>query len=331
MTTLAIIGSGIAGRSLVYSLAREGKLLEKIVLFSSDHITSPCTFNSTAVAAPRGVTKGHSALGDLLVEGLAELTEHVRTDRPLGVTAITQYNAAMENLDVFSKRFPRGTESREFFRAATYTAEEPAFLFDTRAYGDWLLSYARAFYGTRLEEVSELVTGIRNTSPVGLTTLQGRVDSFDRVVFAGGAYNRFWKSLAPDTELATSRPVQGSYLEYQNVSWDRPSFSLTIEGDTIVWNRALRRLFVGSTTEELGHLFPPLGDLRSMHQRLVSRVVLPLPSFEEGLIRVGLREKAKRRAPYLVERGGLVFMGGLYKNAFTVSLKISRALARQLP
>ncbi len=330
MTTLAIVGSGIAGRSLLYSLAREGRPLEKIVLFSSDDITCPCTFNSNAVAAPRGVTKGHSSLGDLLVEGFAELSEHVRIDRPLGVTPIPQYNAAMENLDVFSKRFPDGSESLEFFREATYTAKEPAFLFDTRTYGDWLLAQARSFYGTRLEEVSELVTEVGDTSPVRLLTLQGREASFDRVVFAGGSYNRFWKSLAPETELATSRPVQGSYLEYQNLSWDHSSFSLTLDGDTVVWNHALRRLFVGSTTEELGHLFPPLGDLRAIHQRLVSRLVLQIPSFEDGVIKVGLREKAKRRAPYVVERGSLVFVGGLYKNAFTVSLKLARDLSRQL-
>lgn len=325
------MGSGIAGRSLLYALARERKLFEKVVLLSSDDVTFPCTAHSTAVAAPRGVTRGHSALGDLLVEGLATLSEHVKSDRPLGLTPITQHNAAMENIDLFSQRFPGGTIASDFFRVPTYSAQEPAFLVDTRAYVDWLLGEARTFYGSRLEEVSELVTEVGETSPVTLSTLHGRKFSADRVVFACGTYNRFWKALAPDTELSTSKPVQGSYLEFHNVPWDRPSFSLTLDGDNVVWNLALRRLFVGSTSEDVGHLLPPAGELRSLHERLTSRLWLEIPAFEAGVIKVGLREKARRRAPYVVPHGDLTFIGGLYKNAFTLALKIATDLARQFP
>ncbi len=332
MTRLAIIGSGIAGRSLLYSLAKDRKPLEKITLFSSDDIAFPCTLSSTAVAAPRGISRGHSALGDLLVDGLAALAAHVAADGPAGVAPITHYNAATEDLERFAQRFPGGEAKDRFFRRSVYTAAEPAFLFDTRTYEDWLRAEARAVFADRLVELHEFVTEVRETETgVILRTATGSEASFDRVVVAGGSYNRFWRGLAPETVLSTSKPAQGSYLEFGDVPWELPSFSLTVDGDNVVWNRPLRRLFVGSTTDEVGHLVPPRGELREIHRRLADLLSLPLPAFDAGVVRVGLREKAKRRAPYLVTRGRLVFFGGLYKNAFTVALTMSRSLSRQLP
>ncbi len=155
---------------------------------------------------------------------------------------------------------------------------------------------------------------------------------FQKVIFAGGSYNRFWAPKAPHSKLKSSKPVQGSYLEFQNVLWDEPSFSLTLEKDNLIWNEPLKRLYIGSTTSDSIHYLPPLKELHLIYERLSQRVNLNLPPLEGdsgALVKVGLREKAQKRAPYMIEEGKCVFVGGLYKNAFTLSLKLSRTLSLQ--
>ncbi len=84
MTTIAIIGGGIAARSLLYVMAKKN-IREKVLVFYSDSFAFPCSLHSTAIVAPRGVSTGHSALGDNLYEGFVRFSRHVEEDFPRGV------------------------------------------------------------------------------------------------------------------------------------------------------------------------------------------------------------------------------------------------------
>lgn len=327
MTTLAIIGSGLVGKSLVYTLAKEQKHFEKITLFSSDNILSPCTLNSTAIAAPRGTSAGLSDLGDLLVDGYKILKDHIELDKPAGVQKIIQYSAATEETEKFLRRYPDAQKEQTFLKERAYMTQEDAYMFDPKTYTDWLLKESRI---SGLEVIDDLVIEVTENERIHLKTLQGRNLAFDKVVFAGGSYNRFWKELAPDTKLKSSKPSQGSYFEFQHVHWDRPSFSLTLDGDNIIWNDPLKRLYIGSTTSDDIHYLPPMHELEEIYQRLSKKVSLSLPNTSEAIVRTGLREKAQKREPYLIQRGHLFFIGGMYKNAFTLALRMTRSLSHQL-
>lgn len=322
MTTLAIIGSGIAGRSLLYALARAKKSFEKITLFNSDKITFPCTLSSTAIVAPRGVTRGHSPLGDLLIEGYVEFSEHVELDRPQGVETIAQYTGASENLDAFKVRYPKGSIRKEFLKTENYLATDKAYLIDPVTYTNWLLKEARSIFGEKLEIIEDLVTEIERSDHFHLKTHAGRNLVFDKVVMTAGAYNKHWKDLGQKT-------VQGSYLEFQDVDLKVPSFSLTLNSDNLIWSEKSRKLLVGSTTLETHHLLPPHEELKEIYQRAKNAVEFDLPEYENALVRVGLREKARKREPYIHQDNNLIFMGGLYKNGFTLSLKLARDLSRR--
>ena len=327
MTTLAIVGGGLMGRSLIYTLAKEQKYFEKIVLFSSDQITIPCTLNSTAIVARRGITRGHSRLGDLLFEGHELFSDHVISDRPHGIETVTQYNGALTKLDTFLERFPNSSLSDKFFNQKFYLSEENAFMVDPRTYINWLLNESKSFYQNSFETLDDMVIDILEEDRVYLKTLNGNKFEFDKVIFAGGSYNRFWASRVPDTKLNISKPVQGSYLEFNHVPWDRPSFSLTLEGDNLIWNNPLKRLFIGSTTNDSIHYLPPKRELTLIYERLSQRVNLKFPPIERSVFKVGLREKAQKREPYIIEKGRSVFVGGLYKNAFTLALKLARTIS----
>lgn len=330
MTTLAIIGSGLAGRSLVYTLAKKQIPFQKITLFSSDNITIPCTLNSTAVASLRGITPGHSPLGDSLVEGFKILSDHVELEKPPGVEEIIQYTAATEKTENFRNRFHSAEMCTDFLREPAYMAKEKAFVFDPKTYTDWLLQEAKLMEQYHLEEINDLVTEVREGEQIHLKTHKGRTLSFDKVVFTCGSYNRFWKQLAPESELKTSKPAQGSFLEFLDVNWNLPSLSFTLDGDNIVWNKTFNRLYVGSTTTDNIHYLPDVNELRNIYRRLKEKTVFPLPPFESGTIKTGLREKAKQRRPYIVKKNNMFFFGGLYKNAFTLFLPMSRNLSHQL-
>ena len=329
LTTLAIIGSGIAGRSLLYTLAKEKKSFDKITLLSSDDITAPCTFSSTAVVAPRGLSRGHSQLGDLLLESFEAFSRHVAEDRPHGVEKIPQYSGDTNKPVDFKQRYPHGQLSKIFLREESFIAEDEAFLICPHRYSDWLLQEAKNFYQDKLHIIIDHVTEVHDKETIEIKTLHGKNLQCNKVVFAGGAYNRFWQGLAPESHLKNVKVVQGSYLEFNDIDLKRDSFSLTFNGDNLIWSKTHKRLLVGSTSQEVQHFLPPKEELKSIYHRLSLAVDFPLPKFQDGKIKVGLREKARKREPYVIKNGNFLFLGGLYKNGFTLSLKMTRTLSHQ--
>jgi glycine/D-amino acid oxidase-like deaminating enzyme len=324
LTTLAIIGSGILGRSLIYTLAKEQKHFEKIVLFYSDKFAFPCTLNSTAIVAPRGVTAGHSKLGDEILEGFRVFSDHVKLDAPEGVEVITQYSGATSKLEAFKQRYPAGKMMKGFLNTETYVASEEAYLIDPKTYGDWLLKEALFMNKDHIDVIDDFVIEVHENERLHLKTQNGLNLSFDKIVFAAGNYNRYWNP------SKSSKPVQGSYFEFNNVNWDMDSFSLTLDGDNLIWNKKLERVLIGSTTLETNHVLHPEKELEDVYERLSQKVNLHLPQMGMGEVKVGLREKAQKREPYIVQEGHKIFAGGLYKNGFTLSLKMSRSLSQDL-
>lgn len=333
MTTLAIIGNGILGRSLLYILAKEQKSFEKITLLHSDSFAFPCTLHSTAIVAPRGVTAGHSPLGDLILDAFQGFKEHVTGDTPKGVETILQFTGATTKLEAFKGRYPQGKVTKELpyfnLKREAYLAVEEAYMVDPKTYNDWLMDEAKMMKQYPLEIINDFVIEVEQNDGVHVRTQQGRTLSFDKVVFAGGNYNRFWSQLVPESALKTSKPVQGSYFEFNNVPWTCPSFSLTYEGDNLVWNKVLGRLLIGSTTEVTNHTMPQMSELKGIYQRLSELVDLNLPDISSAQIKVGLREKARKREPYTIGVGDLFFMGGMYKNGYSLALKMSKNFSHQ--
>lgn len=330
LTTLAIIGSGIAGRSLLYNLSKAPLKFDKITLFSADSVTDPCTFNSTAIVALRGVTKGVSTLGDLIHSAFHEFKSHIQSDGPAGVWKISQISAATEKLDSFKKRFPGSKLDKIFLNDECEVFQEEAFLIDPKTYSDWLLNEARKNLGAKLREINDLVTEVENTDQIKLKTHRRDEYEFDKAVFATGSYQRFWKALAPDDSvLETSKPAQGSYFEFNGVHLPFDSFSLTFNGMNLIWNKSLERLLVGSTTSDVCHLIPSSNELSKIYQELQKAISFPLPDIASGLIKVGLREKAKKREPYLFQEKSCVFIGGLYKNGYSLSIGMTKTLSHQ--
>lgn len=321
MTTLAIIGGGIAGRSLIYALAKKGFSASEILLFDSDNFARTCSLRSTAIVAPRGVTTGHSDLGDTIAEAFRTFSSHVELDKPQGVYSITQYTSALTKLDQFKKRYPCGSDSNQFFKNAIYTAKENAFMIDPKQYMDWLLSFSSSL-PFKLEK--DIVIKVEEEGTrFKLTTQNQKVFIADKVIYCGGSYNRYWQP------TKSGKPVQGSYLEF-DFDLGTESLSITLEGDNFIYHAHSKKLLIGSTTDDLLHEIAPATDLKAIHGRLTERLSFTLPDFNKGVVRVGLREKAQKRAPYLYQEGQKFYLGGFYKNGYSLALHLSEKLIQTL-
>ncbi len=321
MTTLAIIGAGIAGRSLIYALAKKGFSSSEILLFDSDNFARTCSLRSTAIVAPRGVTTGHSDLGDTIAEAFCSFANHVKQDAPAGVFAVTQHTAALTKLDQFKKRYPAGSESDEYFKEMIYTATEAAYMIDPELYLDWLLASSQ---GLSFKQGYDFVIKVEEEGEGHrLTTQNQQTYLADKVIFCGGSYNRYWQP------VKSGKPVQGSYLEFSHDLGSEP-ISITLEGDNFIYHPHSKKLLIGSTTDDLSHEMAPTRELREIYQRLCDRLKFNLPEFSQGAVRVGLREKAQKRAPYLYNDGNKIYLGGFYKNGYSLALHLSEKLIQTL-
>lgn len=325
MTTLAIIGGGIAGRTLAFTLAKEKKNYSRILFFQSESFAKACSWRSTAIVAPRGVTKGHSALGDFLMDSYECFKSHWLEDAPQGVYPIMQYTGALTKLDAFKTRYPQGEVVSEAgplsLKSSMYLAYEKAFMIDPDIYLPWLLETAKKT--APLEVKNEFITHVENNL---LKTQCGKSYKVDEIVFATGASTRFLKNLSQDKKVLSSKAVQGSYFVF-SMDLGEESFSLTLEGDNLIYHAHTKKVLVGSTTQESFLEIPPTVDLRVIYQRLSELLTIKLPDFSQGEIKLGLREKASKREPYFVREKNMSFIGGLYKNGYSAGLKISRDFA----
>ncbi len=331
LTTLAIIGGGIAGRSLLFHLAKSGIPFQKITLFSSEKFAKSCSLNSTAIVARRGVSTGLSSLGDTLAASVDLFEKHVKEDGPEGVTRIPQYTGASSKIDQFKKRYPDGENSQRMGPLETsiefYHASEEAYMIDPGTYLNWLMEKARSL---PLEVVDDFVKSVTPGDEVCVETLGGIKQNFDRLIFAGGVYNQHWKEILTPEKESLSKTVPGSYLEFSDLSLDIPSLSLTLDGDNFIYDSLKKRLLIGSTTETVTHELSSRGELKKIYERLATHLTLALPEYEKARVCTGLREKASKREPYLIQRENIFAIGGYYKNGYSVNLKLSQDLLKKL-
>lgn len=318
--TVAIVGGGVGGLSALYQLTKS-TLFSEITLFDAPEFFTPCSLNSTAIVAPRGVTAGLSVLGDTILAGYECFRDHVRADSPAGVFPVTQSTGALTKLEEFRKRYP-GAQ----MRGEACFVEEDAWLIRPALYLDHLRS--TALRDPRVALLNDLVTSVDESNHI--TTQDGVKRGFDHVIFIAGVRNVLWKSFFTKPQVQSSKIAQGSYLEFAGAELGDASFSFTLEGDNLVYHAPSKNLLVGSSTRAVTHELAPRRELNDIYQRLAERSDHRLPAIESAIYRTGLREKASKREPYIAVEGNKAMIGGLYKNGFTLSLYLAGRLLTQL-
>src|SRR5690606_14904112 len=152
----------------------------------SESFLKACSYRSTAVVAGRGLTSGHSPLGDTLLESFKNFESHFIEDSPEGVEKVLQVSGATKKISEFRSRYPHGAPSGEFTKEEVYIQKDPAYLIDPPAYLEFLLEGGKKFYQEKLKTIEDMVIEV---SPEGkVRTQNGKEFLFDKVVLAGGVY-----------------------------------------------------------------------------------------------------------------------------------------------
>ncbi len=86
---------------------------------------------------------------------------------------------------------------------------------------------------------------------------------------------------------------------------------------------------MGNTSKEINHSLASLKELNKIFDFFKMHLDLDFPQRELGNVKVGTREKAQKRAPYMFTKGRVSFLGGLYKNGYILSLKLTKNFIHQ--
>ena len=330
MTSYIVIGAGIGAESFLYQLAQTKNIPNKVIQLSNEAFYPSCSLRTTAIVAGRGISEGHSELGDILSKSYERFQRHVSLDRPEGVFLSPQWTGTKEKIEAFQKRYAGGEITQNIssldlkLSEEMYLQNEPCFIIDPDLYLQWLRSEADKKM-TITRETDEVIEIVQKSQTWLVKTHSGKMYEADCLFMGMGSYHRFWKTVLPnDSLIQTSNPVQGSYLVYQNINLGEKPYSLTLEGDNLIYHAHTKKLIIGSTTVQASHFLPDISELKNIDQRL--RTLLPQmswPAFETADIKTGLREKARQRKPYLEKRQNLIVSGGYYKNGYSVAIYLA--------
>lgn len=328
MSTFIVLGAGLAAENFIYSLGKSDSSIHSVIQLSSDAFYPACSLRSTAIVASRGVTAGHSELGDLLVASYERFKNHILEDSPSGVFQGIQWTGAGAKISEFIKRHPDAREQDQIeslkliFSKKLHLTSEPCFIIDPDLYLKWLRNQSKI----KIERYEEVITEMKFAQGEWeVSTSSGKCFKATYLFSGLGSYHRFWKENYPATSgIQSSKPVQGSYLVYRGVDLGEKPFSLTMDGDNFIYHPWTKKIIIGSTTINCSHMMPDEKALQKIDQNL--RELFPhwsWPDFSEGQILTGLREKAQGRRPYLELHQNAVLSGGYYKNGYSLGLYLA--------
>ncbi|MDA8791992.1 FAD-dependent oxidoreductase [Bacteriovoracaceae bacterium] len=319
---IAIIGDGIAARSLLYNLSLLKSEVIEVHQFSSSKISS-CSRNSTAVVAKRATQKGISELGNLIVDAYNEFESFLENFSGAGVDTTSEYIIG-KSLESYQKKIkPRyaavyeeesGDElielcinhKQKFFKEKAYLIEPDIFLDSLKSIYEKKLS---------VKQVEDKIIGQDNLTLQGGKSTYG---SFDNIIYCMGSIPQF-------VVEEKSQPVAGSFWQVNQEN--EKSFSLNCDGHHFMQKKNCS-LF-GSTSN---------ANSVSMNQDEVEKIISqlsPLVQQEyliaEGEFKTGIRYKGKKRMPKIGEIGPNTFcIANLYKNGWSLAFLAAKKISRQL-
>jgi hypothetical protein len=277
--------------------------------------------SSTATVALRGTKKGLSPLGDQLVDAFFEVEQFLSTQKTHGAypAELTTFNHPMSpSFEKVAKRFHNHPQTKETHGFVAY--KEKAYLFSPYQFFAWL-------YKNLLTHVNFIHETVSTIDGMNLKTLEGNTFTSDQIIFAAGAYNSL---LTEDERIKKSQPVAGSYLEFQADQGEESSCH-TYNELNCVYLAKEKKIFFGSVSQEGYWLSADLKALKDRYEEWQNSHLTRLPPFEEAIIKTGIREKGRKREPYVYllnkEKNQWV-IGGMYKNGYSLAFLLGKKLAQ---
>lgn len=319
---LIIVGNGISAWCLLwYFSQRKGAQNLRVAHISADDYFRPCSLETTSHVARSGIEFGVSPLGDLLAASFQEF-ENFFKQEPQGVYLGEKLNICVgkgPQRAQFQKRYgPTST-----YRNIEHVAVEKCYFIDPPELKNFLCQTAQFgeyhFFNYLYHSFSELeaTVEIATHGP----KLRGR-----RLILACG------RNVPPSfSQELCSRPVAGTYGVCSGVNLGQKSFSYSIGSANLIYQHFSHCLLIGGSTDQGDIELPEISSLWQQWEIFnnLEKWGFALPKLSDFQLRVGIREKGRKRIPYHLGRKRVALIGGHYKNGFSTSFYFAKKEAER--
>lgn len=321
---VGIIGGGISSYVLICYLSNRSDL-DISLIDGSDYLPA-CSDNSTAINCLRGIKKGVSPLGDLLVDSYKEFLNFMDMYNPEGVSLGEEYILSELDDEKFSRRYQKnGLLSELSFISNTdlQFTKLPAYFIDFEKIKNWVQGKYK------FNHIKDFVLSISNTE----VTAQKDNYHFDKLVLCTNKKNENILELTSDVLDfdQRSKPVRGSYLECkQKLNLD--SISIKLPKGHFIYRSEEELIQIGTTSDnDLGLYAECSKKLDIIYNDITEYLNLDIPSRERFEVKTGVRLKGRKRTPFWGEVSKNQFMiSGLYKNGFSFPFLASQKIINLL-
>jgi hypothetical protein len=323
---LVVLGRGLAGHGVLNSYIDKYATQIPDVLwigknpFKRDNLG--CSISSTAMLARQGIVKGISPLGDLLVDSYVSAIKFIELNKPDGVEKTIRYHIGHDDESTLKlvKRFGNQLTTNSFFNNNYRLIEEMCYLFEPDVYLNWWT-----------QKISNDVT-IQDSFVIDI-----RKENNDWLVYFNDSYIRTKKLVLATGALGESffsktkkkaTVVPGHYLYWENIIKDK-SFVITIDGHNLMYRKESKTMMLSGTSVKDGSLSKK-SEIYQYLELFKKYTPEHVPSTYPEL-RMGMRQKGKKRTPYYEEIDVNLFqVDSLYKNGYSFCHEIGKSLALKL-
>lgn len=333
MKRVIVIGGGIAGHAVLFSLAQRAKVdrFDTVTLLASDATAPATSLRSTAVAALRGTQVGFSPLGDELVAQWEYAHTLLLKESFSGAAQVSHQTCCYSSNS--AKRFahlPQSTSILPMKLAPDLIVEEPAWVIDPAMF---LSSIQQRCRNLGVHTIHHPVTQLTQKDGGWSVRLHsGEVLEAEQVILASGFWMHWMREYLVGTPLAGLVPVQGSYYQWESFALSLPSFSMSLEGTNLIYSAPHKRLILGATSVKHDVSFvPDSSQLKQLVDDVSEKFLFELPPIGQAKVITGIRAQTRARRPWAGQLApGLSAVGGLYKNGWVSAWKLADELVKTL-
>lgn len=323
---IVFIGDGLASLWTLYAFLEQDLSVDcdyHIQVFS-DPKRPACSLHTTAQVCLRGTTKGHSELGDLLVDSHEYLSEQLKREVFTGVLTGSHYQVVDNPLGEKDKRYqsfpikkhiehllldsPQGCEFRVL----------PSFYFIPEQFLGDLKKKCQSkgqFKNVKLEFIKQSIDPHFTTA--------------DLFFLCDGGESSY-------SEQLKVKPLYGAYAQWQvpEAKWEGTS-SLSVDGSNIFFRPNGEVLFGATSIQNEKCPQVHFAELENLAEKVSAQISLPfdLTAFTIENMKIGCRAKAPKRRPLfgpssLFPDKNILVLNGLYKNGWTLAPYLGSKMAQ---
>ena len=340
---IAIIGGGIAAYGMAHQFANLNKNTFAITLYDGSSLVPACSYASTAITALRGTTKGLSPLGDLIVDAYHAFENFHETYKPIGVSeTFEEHLWPIENTsdEKILKRHPEAklTESIVLSHSGKLLqTTEKAYVIVPEIFLKWYEEELKDKVNLKKEFVHSLQKNEKNYE------INNQV--YDYVIFCTGYktqwFENFFTEAHAHKKVSHAKPVAGTYLSFDKNDFNpkdfknnlMESFSIAYDNSHLIYQKEMKRILIGSTTNNLKDHYLPAPEIQEIYQKFKDCFKwTQFPEYSTASFHTGIRHKGQQRMPFWgkIDDDGAFAIHSLYKNGYSFYLLAAAAIEENL-